>query len=144
MPALNPRLKRMYSKDKRNKDCPLGFMDSFKEVQKPQFQAIPKTVRDPRYLKIKKAFDNSLKKPENYHIRSNIKRYRERLSERKSVEVKSIEKYGVKYNKSISSRKQYVNFRKKHQYYNNSSNIKSPEQESDELMLNGNQKFNSP
>lgn len=105
MPKLNPKLKQMYSSSKRtssnnlkNQVCPIGgIFETFEKVKNVNTGALPKTVRDPRYIQIKKTIDSSLKKPKDYKTTAKIRKYRERSRTNNSPLIREPKNSGGKF-----------------------------------------------
>ena len=72
----NPKLKKMYAKRGDN-NWKIGFADNFDDVKECKNVALPQTIRDPRYMKIKETITKTLKRPKNYQPNINQEKFKD-------------------------------------------------------------------
>ncbi|CAI2364839.1 unnamed protein product [Moneuplotes crassus] len=125
MPIINPKLKKMYTKDTQNLRCPLGgILDTFEEVKSSNIGALPKTVKDPRYVQIKKALDLVSKKSMNFKPKAKLSKYRNRVHTNRAKEIRQ-------FKNCTASSKNYISYNQTHNTAKVSGSSKSP------MPLNG-------
>ena len=66
----------------------IGFADNFKNAKESKNIALPQTIKDPRYKKIKETLTKTLKRPKNYLPNSNLAKYKENEDKMKNMLVK--------------------------------------------------------
>ena len=139
MPAINPNIKYMFAKNTAVHSNTHLVFGEVEPAKQRVYGAIPSTVKDPRYLKIKKAVSKALKRPKNYRPSPMIMANKE-IKQRTapdSPDKKTV--FSRVNNQFVGNDRKYLNFKKKYGHYKSQRfvSVNSSDEESPKLMMKG-------